>query len=649
MRFFPVLIPLLLLASFLQAQTWKPVPGHMMTRWAAEVRPDNAWKEYPRPQMQRKEWLNLNGLWEYSIAPKTTSRPANMDGHILVPFAVESALSGVKKPLLPDQRLWYRRTFRVPAGWNGQRVLLRFEAVDFETFVWVNGGLAGSHRGGYDPFHFDITAYLKSTGDQEVVVAVTDPTSDEDQPRGKQTLHPARIWYTPVSGIWQTVWLEPVAKEAAIGELRIRPDVDHGEVKIAVISEQEGLSDEYAVRVTALDGGRKVSEAVGRIQRELTLPLANAKLWSPDQPFLYDLKVELFRVGDPFANLQGNQVPRRGGFAEQAAYKIGPSDQPIDSVDSYFGMRKISLGPGPFGPSLFLNNQALFQYGTLDQGYWPDGLYTPPTDAAMRYDLEFLKSAGFNMLRKHIKVEPARYYYHCDKMGILVWQDMPSGMFQGAGRLKDRATPQHVREADEAEILRRSPAAQQFELELRRMIDARYNSPAIVMWVVLNEGWGQYDTARLARLVKDHDPTRLVNAISGWKDIPAGDVMDLHSYEPDVAPRSGVYLPDPDRQRASVIGEFGGLGHPVQGHLWAPDAKGNWGYQSYTDMEEYKRQYQERLKHVIDYRDHKGVSAAVYTQTTDVEQEINGLLTYDREEKIPPAQLKQYAMPLYGK
>ena len=659
-RIHPLLAPLAacLVATSVQAQAgptaWAPADAPLMTRWGRAVTPQNAWPEYPRPQMEREAWMNLNGLWEYAITDRAAATPTAFDGSILVPYAVESALSGVGERVLPDQRLWYRRTFDVPAEWSDRRLLLHFGAVDWEASIWVNGAPAAAHRGGYDPFTVDITDYVRPGAQQEIVVAVWDPSSTGDQPRGKQKLQPQGIWYTPTTGIWQTVWLEPVAREASIREVRVTPDIDRGVLEVEVLGQEPVNSDEYAVRVTALAGGQTVAESVNRIDRPHTLTIPNARLWSPDDPYLYDLRVELFRVADPIALPPQGQGPRRivrRGGQEQARFTIPSGAQPLDQVASYFGMRKISVETAADGyPQLMLNNEPLFQYGTLDQGYWPDGVLTPPSDEAMRYDLEFLKQAGFNMLRKHIKVEPARYYYWTDRLGLLVWQDMPSGMMMGDERFKDRSTIQHVMDEDEGEMLRRSESAAQFEMELQRMMDGLHHFPSIVTWVVFNEGWGQYDTPRMAAAVAERDPSRLVNAASGWRDVPVGDFVAQHSYDVDLWDRTRDgrrnLLPDPEKRRVAVMDEFGGLGYPVEGHLWQSDQ--NWGYQTYHDPAELLRQYQARLDQIKAGRTTHAIRAAVYTQTTDVEGEVNGLLTYDREVvKLDPAVLKELHAPLY--
>ena len=569
-----MLCTVLLVCSSIHAD-WKPAKGPLMTRWARRISPKNAHREYPRPQMVRKSWQNLNGLWDYAIVHKNQPQPDTFDGRILVPFPVESALSGVMKPVGEESRLWYRRTFRIPRTWKGRCVLLHFGAVDWDTTVWVNGTQVGTHQGGYDPFSFNITNALKKTSEQEIVVSVWDPTNAGTQPRGKQVSKPQRIWYTAVTGIWQTAWLEPVP-EAYIKSIKIVPDIDSKSVRItADCPDPAG----YSVEVEAKDGWFTKAENKGNAGEEIVLNIKKPKLWSPDSPFLYDLKVTL---------------------------KDGKGKK-VDTVGSYFGMRKIEIRKDKKGINrLFLNNESLFQFGPLDQGWWPDGLYTAPSDAALCYDIEVLKKLGCNMLRKHVKIEPARLYYWCDKLGLMVWQDMPSG---------DKYI--HGNDPD----IQRSPeSARQFEAELKAMITTFYNHPSIIMWVPYNEGWGQWDTPRIVDMIKKLDPTRLVNNASGWSDRGVGDVHDIHSYP-------GPAIPPTEENRAAVLGEFGGLGLPVKGHTWQDEK--NWGYRSYKTPEELTDAYValiDNLRSLIG----DGLCAAVYTQTTDVEIEINGWMTYDR-------------------
>lgn len=566
-----------------QAVPWAPVTGRIMTRWAAEVRPDLVLPEYPRPQMVREKWLNLNGLWDYAITDRDAGLPAAWGGKILVPFAVESALSGVSKPVGSAKALWYRRTVVVPKEWRGGRVLLHFGAVDWESTVWINGREAGTHRGGYDPFTYDITEALKNGAKQEITLRVFDPTDDDNSPiaRGKQVMKPHGIFYTAVTGIWQTVWLEPVP-DAFISGLKTTPDIDKASLTIEADVAGEGTGTTVSVTVTR--EGELVVQADLPPGAPTTLEIPRPQLWSPSNPVLYDL----------------NAVLKKDGKA-------------VDEIRSYAGMRKIALGKDARGFNrIFLNNEPLFEIGPLDQGWWPDGLYTAPTDAALRYDIETIKALGMNMLRKHVKVEPDRLYYWCDKLGLLVWQDMPSALFK--------------REGLAAGVLAARDA--QFEAEWKALIDARANHPSIVMWVPFNEGWGQYDAERIAAWTKQYDPTRLVDNASGWTDKGAGDVSDIHSYP-------GPEMPPVEEKRAAVLGEFGGLGLPLTGHLWK--AEGNWGYRNFDDKRAYEARYAELIKNLYPLMD-KGLAAAVYTQTSDCEVEVNGLMTYDREViKLDPA------------
>jgi hypothetical protein len=571
------------------AADWKPADGPLKTRWAKDVSPTNALPEYPRPQMVRKQWMNLNGLWDYAITPKdAAAAPGKYDGQILVPYPVESALSGVMKRVGEANRLWYRRTFTLPADYAGKRILLHFGAVDWEASVRVNGKDVGSHRGGYDPFTFDITDAIKPSGDQEIAVSVWDPTNSGPQPRGKQVNRPGGIFYTPVTGIWQTVWIEAVP-QSYIASLKITPDVDGALVRVS--ADVRGAKPNYTLQVTVYDPSlpptatqqKKLGQPIsavsgGRLDETHAVALKNAHLWSPDAPFLYSLLVEVYD---------------------------GP--QLVDEVESYFAMRKISLGRDDKGITrICLNTQPIFQMGPLDQGFWPDGIYTAPTDEALRSDIEITKKLGFNMTRKHVKVEPDRWYYWCDKLGLLVWQDMPSG---------DRS----VRPGG-GEIKKDAEAGKEFEAELKALIDTHYNHPCIVQWVVFNEGWGQYDTARLVSWVKDYDKSRLADCASGWNDVAGiGDVHDMHHYpNPD--------MPPVEDGRAVVLGEYGGLGLPTEGHMWE---NRSWGYQGMAGTAQLTSKYIAFARKLAQLKD-KGLCAAVYTQITDVETEANGLLTYDR-------------------
>ena len=551
----------------------RPGFGPVLTPWGKTLDPERVLPEYPRPQMARPRWLSLNGTWDYAIVPRASNAPAEYAGKILTPFPLESVLSGVARRLGDSEALWYRRVFRVPSDWAGNRIHLRFGAVDWEAHVWVNGQEVGVHRGGYDAFGFDITDRLKPDRDQEVVVRVTDPT-EGDQPRGKQSRQPEGIFYTPSSGIWQTVWLEPVPLNG-IERLRLVPDLDGGALRLRALS--GSLREDLTVEAVAWAGGREVGRTTGELNAELTLPLGMVRPWSPEDPFLYDLKIAL-----------------RDGERE------------IDRVTSYFGLRQVGLCKDERGRlRIGLNHRPLFQLGLLDQGFWPDGLYTAPADDALRRDIQFMREAGFNVARKHVKIEPERWYYWCDRLGLLVWQDMPSA---------NNLTPE---------------GRTQFEAELARMIEGRGNHPCIVMWVLFNEGWGQYDTERLARWARALDPSRLVNNASGWTDKRVGDVADTHSYP-------GPEPPQPDAERAIVQGEYGGLGMLSRTNRWSPRA---WGYRMCKDPEDLIRTYATLLERVFAARELSGLSGAIYTQLSDVETECNGFLSYDRATVKASAEL----------
>lgn len=563
--------------------SWKMQPVNIQTRWAKEVSPANALKEYPRPQMVRNEWKNLNGLWDYTISAKDAGMPGQYDGKILVPYPVESALSGVKKALQPDQLLWYRRSFEKPAG---EKVLLHFGAVDYQATVFVNGKEVGGHTGGYEAFTIDITNALKN-GSNELVVKVYDPTDAGVGPHGKQVLNPANIYYTPTSGIWQTVWLEAVPQSYIEG-LVMTPDIDKGVLNVKV-NAPAGSS----VELIAQDGNAAISKIKGKADVNLQIPIKNAKLWSPENPFLYNLTVKL---------LKGSKAS--------------------DKVTSYFGMRKIAIAKDSKGVDrIFLNNKPYFNLGTLDQGFWPDGLYTAPTDEALKFDIEAIKAMGFNTIRKHIKIEPARWYYHADKLGMLVWQDFVNPN-QG---LPEGSKPQ-------------------FEKESKEVIEQLHNAPSIVTWVLFNEQWGSYDQERLTKWVKQADPSRIVNGHTGeyifinesetktgQDNWVASDMTDVHSYpNPMNSPAQAG--------KARIVGEFGGIGVFIPNHQWNP--MNAWGYiqekpaalkAKYTIMAQHLRLLQE-----------DGLSGSIYTQPFDVEGEQNGLITYDREiVKIPFEDLRK--------
>ena len=565
---------------------WKPVGDKIKTPWAEKVDPANVLPEYPRPQMVRSQWVNLNGLWDYAIKPVGAMEPKTMDGKILVPFAVESSLSGVQKGLTEKNELWYRRTFSVPAAWKGSNVLLNFGAVDWKADVFVNDILAGSHTGGFTPFSLDITPYLKAKGEQKLVVRVFDGTDKGYQPRGKQVLNPNGIWYTPVSGIWQTVWIEPVAKSHISG-IKAIPNLDQKNIAVTVAAENCTTGD--LVEVKILDKGKLVASATGLPGNPLRLGIAEPKLWSPDSPFLYDMEVSL----------------RQGG-------------KTVDKVDSYTAMRKIGTKRDKGGIlRMTLNDKPLFHFGPLDQGWWPDGLFTAPTDEALLFDILKTKELGYNMIRKHVKVEPARWYYHCDKLGMIVWQDMPNG---------DQGPQWQMHNYfNGAEKHRSAESEANFRKEWKEIIDCLYSVPSIGVWVPFNEAWGQFKAPEIAEWTKAYDPSRLVNPASGGNHYLTGDILDTHHYP---HPRMTLL----DTNRATVLGEYGGIGLVMKEHLWEPDR--NWGYVRLNSPKEVTDEY-EKYADMLYKLIGRGFAAAVYTQTTDVEVEVNGLMTYDRRVVEP--------------
>ena len=592
---------ILAVAGTLSAQQWAPAGDRIKTKWAEEVSPTNAHPEYPRPQMVRSEWQSLNGLWDYAITPKSEPRPVKFDGKILVPFAVESSLSGVGRKVTPDDALWYKTTFTVPSAWKGKRLMLNFDAVDWKTVVYVNDIQIGSHTGGYTHFSFDVTPYLKS-GANSLVLKVEDATDNDFQPRGKQVSKPSGIWYTAVSGIWQSVWMEPVAP-AHVTDYNVVSSIKEKAINVTV--DAEGVQEGDVIKVFLLNGGIGYSTETANAAKPatdglyavlasgMTVPggtvtfnVRDPKLWSPDSPYLYGLDIQILRNG-----------------------KV------IDRVASYTAMREVGAYRKNSNTKLMgLNGEGLFQLGPLDQGWWPDGLYTAPTDEALKFDIQKTKDFGFNMIRKHIKVEPDRWFYYCDQIGIIVWQDMPSfggskkwGMYYYGEGEDFPATPE---------------AKANYYKEWTEIINQVKKFQCIAVWVPFNEAWSQFDTKDVVAYTKKLDPTRLVNQSSGgnWEE-GVGDILDNHHYP---YPAFRMW----DKNMINVLGEYGGIGLPVEGHLWQADK--NWGYVQYKNGDEVLAEYAsfaEQLKQLIK----QGCSAAVYTQTTDVEIEINGLMTYDRK------------------
>jgi len=535
------------------------------TQWTNQVSITYPWQEYPRPQMTRRQWQNLNGQWQFQSAGKDESPPfgQDLDQSILVPFPMESSLSGVNQY---SERAWYRREFQVPKQWRKSQILLHFGAVDWQSVTYINGKKVGGHTGSYDSFSFDITSFLKpGEVNQEIIVGVYDPVSNANIVRGKQSLESKGIMYTSSSGIWQTVWIEPVP-QAHIERIAAIPDLKTS--TLSVQADCVGGTD-LVTRAEAFRGSEKVAEAEGNSAKPVQLSIPRPHLWTPDDPFLYHLTIQLLEHG-----------------------------KRLDTVVSYFGMRSLALGHNDKGlPDMLLNGRTVFQLGVLDQGYWPDGIYLAPTDDALKSDIEEVKSLGMNLIRKHAKVEPDRWYYWADKLGILVWQDMPQAW-------EDKPT-------DEEKL--------QFKTELTNLINQHISHPCIVVWVPFNEGWGQHDTSEITDLVKHLDASRLVDSASGWTDFGTGDISDIHVYP-------GPKSPKQEQTRVSVLGEFGGLGLPIPGHIWSE----GWGYKEFKTKEELTAEYVKLLSRVKDLQQNEGLCAAIYTQITDVEQELNGFYTYDR-------------------
>ena len=566
--------------------------SNIRTQWFDKVDRRLPLAEYPRPQFERKDWICLNGDYDYAITGDTADAPKKYDGKILVPFSVESELSGVGKALLPEQRLWYRRKFTVGKEFSGKEALLHFGAVDWQCSVWVNGKLVGEHTGGYNPFTFNITDVI-TEGENELVVKVFDPTDAGHQQRGKQILVTKGFWYTATSGIWQTVWLEPVNR-CRIDSLRLVPDIDEGVIRINIKRTCKCGGKLYA---KVLEGDKVVFDS--EIADKAAIPVPDARLWSPEAPFLYTLLLTLDCNGEK------------------------------DEVSSYFGMRKFSIVKDSAGiPRLGLNNKPYFQRGLLDQGYWPESQLTPPTDEAMIFDIEKMKELGYNMLRKHIKEEPLRWYYHCDRLGMLVWQDMISGG-QYIGNVLAGVLPNiniHVKDSKYKSFKRDKPEwRQEFKDELFGMIDNLYNCVSICCWVPFNEGWGQFDAKEIGTAIKNYDPSRFVDHASGWHDQGGPEFKSIHKY---ILP---VHAPTARRTagRPIVLSEYGGYSWNIVEHAWNP--KRSFGYIMFKNSEKlsaaYKRLHESQVIPLIN----KGLCATVYTQVSDVEFEVNGIYSYDRK------------------
>lgn len=557
---------------------WGVRKAPVMTKWSENIDPDNVLPEYPRPQFERSEWLNLNGIWDFKFAnDKIAYSNEGFDEEILVPFPVESAISGIMTKR--KYHVWYKRNFTVPTSWNEKRIQLNFGAVDWECEVFVNTQSIGTHTGGYTPFSFDITDYLKAGTEQELIVRVYDPTDSREenvgQPTGKQWNNPGGIFYTPTTGIWQTVWLEPVA-QTHIKNMNMFPDVDNNNLKLTV--NVENAVTATVVKAIIKDGERIIYSQNINYNQEVVIPISNPKLWSPDSPFLYTLELEL-----------------QNGEKQE------------DKINSYFAMRKVSVGEWAGKKRIMLNNEYIFNFGPLDQGFWPDGIYTAPSDEALLWDLEQTKKFGFNTTRKHIKLEPARWYYHCDRLGLMVWQDMVCMPPWGGGFDNEMPDPEK---------------RENFKKEVTETIDYLKNVPSIIMWIVFNENWGQFNTVENTEYVMSLDNSRLVSGASGWWDFEIGDIIDKHNYEQPAYPVSE------NNTRIAVLGEYGGVGLYYEDHSWRADAH---IYDNVENAEQLYNKFSLYAERIDAFAKQQGLSGAIYTQITDVEEEVNGLITYDRK------------------
>ena len=569
----------------------------LFTRWGAEIDKNCPLPEHPRPQLRREGWRVLNGIWEYAIRDGTDgAEPDKYDGEILVPYSPESLLSGVNRQLLPGQTLWYRRELSIEAPMEGRRLLLHFGAVDQRCDVYVNGHKSGSHEGGYWPFTLDVTDFARN-GANTLAVAVRDDSDTGREAYGKQRLKRGGIWYTPQSGIWQTVWAESVP-EQYIRSIKITPNCETSEVSVRLGYSQSGAPQAH---IAVFDGGSK-PVAEGRSDGgACILALPGFRFWSCDDPFLYTLRIT---AGD-------------------------------DVAESYFGMRQFGVIEGHDGlPRLSLNGKPVFHSGLLDQGYWSDGIYTPPGDEAMAWEISLLRQMGFNMLRKHIKIEPLRWYYHCDRLGMLVWQDFVSGG-EEAGEFKTRYLPPAGKLVSDEQERRRGFGQKNkewcavYERDMARTVELLYNTVCLSVWVPFNEGWGQFDAARIAEKLREMDDTRLIDHASGWHDQGAGDFDSRHVYfkpfrlKPDkLGRRSGL-------KRIQALTEFGGYSCPAEGHMTSDSL---FGYRMFDSTQELTDAFEKLYENEVIPAVARGLSAAVYTQVSDVEDEVNGLLTYDRAE-----------------
>ena len=584
------------------------IVGAVMTRWGRDLDPDNVMAEYPRPQLQRDSYLNLNGHWEYAVTGLDASAPGEYDGRILVPFSPEAPLSGVGRQTQPDELLWYRRELLLPDDFAipGGRLLLHFGAVDQTCTVWLGGVEVGSHHGGYLPFTVDVTDAVASapeTRAMSLVVRVRDVSNNRGPSSGKQRLARGGIWYTAQSGIWQTVWMEAVPARY-LTSLVLTPLLDEGAVEVTVAASATGPGP---ARICVLDDGREVGWGDVTAGQPARITLSDVHPWTPEDPHLYDVEVEL--------------------------------DE--DRVRSYVGMRSFGVGTDDDGlPRLLLNGEPRLHVGVLDQGYWPDGLMTAPSDAAMAHDIETMKRLGFTMLRKHLKIEPLRWYAHCDRIGVLVWQDLVNGgeRYRTAAVTWPGRWPVRLRDDRYALLGRADPAGRdEFRAEVRATVEHLRSVTSLAVWVPFNEGWGQFDAADVARELAILDPTRSIDHASGWHDQGAGDLWSLHVYQRRFrVPRRG-----PDERRVLALTEYGGYDLTVPGHAWGMEHFGYKHFESATALgEAFVRLHDEEIAPAV----RRGLGATVYTQLSDVEDEVNGLMTYDRELLKLPEELVHRAL-----
>jgi beta-galactosidase/beta-glucuronidase len=583
--------------------------ARLKTPWTDQMNPEAPLQEYPRPQLVREAWQNLNGQWDYAILPKGSLPQSRFDGKITVPFPVESFLSGVQKNVGPENELWYEKSVDLTLNRKNKRVLIHFGASDWETEVWINGTSVGKHQGGYDAFSFDITEQLAKSNSQKITVRVWDPSDSGPQPRGKQVKEPKGIWYTPVTGIWQTVWLETVSESYVSSVFSV---TDWENSSLAFHPEIKNPKPGQMLEISLMENGSPVASVKGETNKPAPIKIPAPKAWSPDSPFLYEVSVKLF---------EGKKL--------------------IEEVKSYAAYRDIRMAKSSDGHQrMFLNGKPLFHFGPLDQGWWPDGLYTAPTDEALLFDIVKTQEMGFNMIRKHVKVEPARWYYHADRLGMLVWQDMPSGDMGNRWEVR----PGIIREG--VERIRTAESEAIFKTEWTEIINEFRFFPSIVVWVPFNEAWGQFKTTEITQLTRNLDPSRLINSASGGNfemqgTKVVGDILDLHNYPDPVMPDPKIF----GSENILVLGEYGGLGLPLEGHTW--QLKDNWGYQSFSSAKDLQSRYSALIDDLAKYIP-KGLAAAVYTQTTDVEIETNGLMTYDRQIiKIAVEELKKMHSKLY--